>query len=203
MSLVLSIPVNCCITPTFFSAVILKKPKQSKKQLQKQAVQPADGLAWLLFWMAIFPAGLYCPECLWRKKKKKPRCSCLAGLRTSFVLVMQWLKFSPVVLWYNRCERGQVQVTVLVSCCVWFPLPTRKVNVLRSITAIFSCPAPPLPSRLLSFLPELSCGIGSFSASCFFGSCCVLQFPPSLWNIPCSFSLFSRGCFPGPLNLVW
>lgn len=167
MSLALHVPVKCYITPTFFSAVILKK-NPTNKQPQKESKlssQLTIKLMCFLFLKAIFLAGLCQIDCTWRKKKSWH--SCLAGLWDCFVLVMQWPKFSPLVLCYNQCEWGQVQVTVLVSCFVWFFPPTQKENVLRSVTAIFSCPHPPT-SRLLSFLPELSCGIDSFLSSCFF-----------------------------------
>ena len=148
MSLAFSIPVKCYITPTFFNAIILKKPQktptkhhppepQKKSELSSQMTIK---LVCFFFWKAIFLTGLYHPECTWRKKKSW--CSCLAGLRESFVLVMQWPKFSAGVLWRNQCEWGQVQVMVLVSRCVCFSPPPQKENVLRSATAIFSCPHP-------------------------------------------------------------
>lgn len=61
------------------------------------------------------------------KKKSNPWCSCLAGLWDCFVSVMQWPRFSPVVSWYNQCEGGQVQVIVLVSCCVFSPQHGKKI----------------------------------------------------------------------------
>lgn len=119
-------------THLFQCSNIKKKPQPQKPQKQRSC--PAN---WQLNWHIFSAERPYsylastilsaCEE----KKKSKSRCSCLAGLWDCFVSVMQWPKFSSVVLIQPAWGRsgsgytfGLLCLVPVVSCRV--PHPERE-----------------------------------------------------------------------------
>lgn len=140
---------------------------QKKTNLKRKASCPSNWqLNWQFsFWKAVFLAGLYHLECTWRRNKKENH-----G-------VVAWLGFETALSWWcnDQSSAQWFYDTTGVSevrfrLWFWSPavlvffLPTQKENECYSY---FLLPNPPT-SRLLSFLPELTCRTDDFSASSFF-----------------------------------
>lgn len=174
----INVPVKPYITPTFFHCSNIQINPQTN--LNRKASCPANWqLNWHLFffWKAVFLASLYYLEHMWEKKNHS---------------VVAWLGFGTALCWWcndqssaRRFYDTTSELEVGFRLWFWSPavfvlfLHTRKENVLRSVTAVFSCPTPLLSVSSPFYLDST---VNNFLLLC---CCYILQLLPSLWKTSC------------------
>lgn len=144
------------------------------------------------------------PLLSWVQMKKKNHHDVVVLLGFETALCRWWNDRSSAQWFYDTTGMREVKFRLwLWSPAVFGFFPPHRRRMRWEVLELFS-PVQLLlllgfsPFYLNSFLWD-----GWFFSFSFLRWCYVLQFPPSLWNIPCSFSLSSRGCFPDPLYLFW